>query len=76
MKTLEDVQADYPNMHVSTMDDFCKMCCDGLVSSQDDPGYLHDGTNKTAIPIWDEDIALIDLTKFPYVVWKHEGIYD
>lgn len=71
MKTIEEVQRDYPYASVMPIEEFAEQVELGYITSYDGVGYYHDGEKETAImvtlykPLWLSDCR----NTYPYICW-------
>ena len=72
MKTVEQVkQETFGNVY--TLEEFCKLCDDGIITSYDGIGRFHDGDKETDVSVWDYSLAPEDVWGiYPYVIWYNK----
>ena len=68
MKTKEQAQSECRGA-VFTLEEFYQYVKRGCFIPYDGSGYFHDGEKETDRSVWDEDLSLIELKKYPYVCW-------
>ncbi len=72
MKSLEQIQAEFPLASVFTLSDFSKMISIGGICRNDGTGYFHDGNKETDIDVYDNNLTWDDVQYFPYVCWYNK----
>jgi len=67
IKPIEQVQAEYDNYEVMTVDYFCEH---EIFYPDEGKGYFHDGNEITNISVWQEDLEYDDIKDYPYICWQ------
>ena len=57
---------------VFTLCEFIEMTKRQIILPYDGSGYFHDGENETDKSVWDEDLSILELRKYPYVCWYNK----
>lgn len=70
MKSIKQVQQETFG-DVYTLEQFCELCDDGVITEYDGVGYFHNGEVECRnISIWDDTLSPKDVWgKYPYVIW-------
>lgn len=68
MKSKKQI-AHETNGKVYTRNEFVKLVDAGAFIPYDRIGYFHDGTNRTDISVWNNNLTAKDIEKYPYVCW-------
>ncbi len=69
IKSKAQVQSETEYGDVYTREEFIELVARGLLLPYDGSGYFHDGIEETNRSVWEEDLSLLELRKYPYVMW-------
>ena len=71
MKTIQEIEQEYPWANVFTFDDFVRHVNNGYITSYDGVGYFHNGREETDLVV---NVSLIASNtalrnRYPYICW-------
>lgn len=72
MKTLQEIEQEYPWANVFTFDDFVRHVNNGYIDSYDGVGYFHNGREETDIMVNTECLDTYSprmRERYPYICW-------
>lgn len=69
MKSKEQVQKETKYGDVYTLEEFIEYVEDGSFIPYDGVGYFHDGEKETDRCVWDDNVTVEEVKKYPYVCW-------
>lgn len=71
MKTIQEIEEEYPWANVFTFDDFVRHVNNGYINSYDGVGYFHNGREETDLIVnvsrITSNTTLRD--RYPYICW-------
>lgn len=70
-KTLEQIQAEIDNGDVLTFEEFFDEV-GNVFHPYNGSGYFHDGQQETDISVWSRMLSLLEIKKYPYVIWYNK----
>lgn len=72
MKTIKEIEQEYPWATVFSFDDFVRHVVSGHITSYDGVGYFHNGREETDIMVSIQHITMSTAGKrerYPYICW-------
>ena len=72
MKTIQEIEEEYPWANVFTFDDFVRHVNNGYINSYDGVGYFHNGREETNIMVNINQLRMGTAKmreRYPYICW-------